>query len=321
MKKFLKIVFFILFFLNTSLYSDDLCYGEPKESSFFGFFDTTKIPIHYIGNKNNSLQNVTVYYGIKGFNPVNFNQNIGIDDKEKSLENDNPDKVCLKRNSLGICKKYYEDKIYRAEKSSFFSVDFGNGMPNFSMFEKGIIYHLGDMNETNNTHVVWTKSFFSLENFFMKTKLFATYMKNGKEYHVILNPCQNNDKTVPSISISDAMVTSTNHDQNMSFHVTLNGTLSDGVTDGNKIYIHYYTVDGTAKAGRDYVSTDNTLIIPKDEKSAEINVTIKAFANPGIFHLILDNAYGARIDDGNACLLYTSPSPRDRTRSRMPSSA
>ena len=25
--------------------------------------------------------------------------------------------------------------------------------------------------------------------------------------------------------------------------------------------------------------------------------------------------------DGKACLLYTSPSPRDRTRSRMPSSA
>ena len=27
------------------------------------------------------------------------------------------------------------------------------------------------------------------------------------------------------------------------------------------------------------------------------------------------------IDDNNVCLLYTSPSPRDRTRSRMPSSA
>ena len=26
-------------------------------------------------------------------------------------------------------------------------------------------------------------------------------------------------------------------------------------------------------------------------------------------------------DTGNSCLLYTSPSPRDRTRSRMPSSA
>ena len=30
------------------------------------------------------------------------------------------------------------------------------------------------------------------------------------------------------------------------------------------------------------------------------------------------NAYG---DHPNTCLLYTSPSPRDRTRSRMPSSA
>ena len=27
------------------------------------------------------------------------------------------------------------------------------------------------------------------------------------------------------------------------------------------------------------------------------------------------------IGDGSTCLLYTSPSPRDRTRSRMPSSA
>ena len=27
------------------------------------------------------------------------------------------------------------------------------------------------------------------------------------------------------------------------------------------------------------------------------------------------------VDKGDACLLYTSPSPRDRTRSRMPSSA
>ena len=29
----------------------------------------------------------------------------------------------------------------------------------------------------------------------------------------------------------------------------------------------------------------------------------------------------AILDDCGACLLYTSPSPRDRTRSRMPSSA
>ena len=31
--------------------------------------------------------------------------------------------------------------------------------------------------------------------------------------------------------------------------------------------------------------------------------------------------YGDESRGGNTCLLYTSPSPRDRTRSRMPSSA
>ena len=31
--------------------------------------------------------------------------------------------------------------------------------------------------------------------------------------------------------------------------------------------------------------------------------------------------YDIVMADGKACLLYTSPSPRDRTRSRMPSSA
>ena len=39
--------------------------------------------------------------------------------------------------------------------------------------------------------------------------------------------------------------------------------------------------------------------------------------------LIIDNRGGAggTLGAGIACLLYTSPSPRDRTRSRMPSSA
>ena len=30
---------------------------------------------------------------------------------------------------------------------------------------------------------------------------------------------------------------------------------------------------------------------------------------------------GGMVEEGKPCLLYTSPSPRDRTRSRMPSSA
>ena len=38
-------------------------------------------------------------------------------------------------------------------------------------------------------------------------------------------------------------------------------------------------------------------------------------------HLQRDNRRGATILFGEACLLYTSPSPRDATLSRMPSSA
>ena len=34
-----------------------------------------------------------------------------------------------------------------------------------------------------------------------------------------------------------------------------------------------------------------------------------------------DNERRKIVDQLNTCLLYTSPSPRDRTRSRMPSSA
>ena len=35
----------------------------------------------------------------------------------------------------------------------------------------------------------------------------------------------------------------------------------------------------------------------------------------------LQARYEIKVTDGEDCLLYTSPSPRDRTRSRMPSSA
>ena len=38
-------------------------------------------------------------------------------------------------------------------------------------------------------------------------------------------------------------------------------------------------------------------------------------------HVRVDLIYRASSDMYKSCLLYTSPSPRDRTRSRMPSSA
>ena len=50
----------------------------------------------------------------------------------------------------------------------------------------------------------------------------------------------------------------------------------------------------------------------------EVNVTAQPSATGDDAIAIGDSAVAS---GANACLLYTSPSPRDRTRSRMPSSA
>ena len=38
-------------------------------------------------------------------------------------------------------------------------------------------------------------------------------------------------------------------------------------------------------------------------------------------HAIVTKEKGRKVKENNFCLLYTSPSPRDRQKSRMPSSA
>ena len=75
-----------------------------------------------------------------------------------------------------------------------------------------------------------------------------------------------------------------------------------GILSGNKVY------DAERLTGRsDYRSA---LGIIEDWASAE-----------DLIGQALDKAGHTAVGDINACLLYTSPSPRDRTRSRMPSSA
>ena len=61
---------------------------------------------------------------------------------------------------------------------------------------------------------------------------------------------------------------------------------------------------------------NHVIILPVDDIS---NACAEAVANNIKGTIALPHSYG-RLQFG-ACLLYTSPSPRDRTRSRMPSSA
>ena len=48
---------------------------------------------------------------------------------------------------------------------------------------------------------------------------------------------------------------------------------------------------------------------------------IKKFKHAHAFKHTMDKLTKSEIEVENACLLYTSPSPRDRQKSRMPSSA
>ena len=54
---------------------------------------------------------------------------------------------------------------------------------------------------------------------------------------------------------------------------------------------------------------------PFHKGGEEKNASMKIYEETGTFHCFTCK------ETGNACLLYTSPSPRDKRQSRMPSSA
>ena len=57
------------------------------------------------------------------------------------------------------------------------------------------------------------------------------------------------------------------------------------------------------------------------KKNIKIPIYLHTHATTGMADATNLKAYEAGVDNIDTCLLYTSPSPRDRTRSRMPSSA
>ena len=50
-------------------------------------------------------------------------------------------------------------------------------------------------------------------------------------------------------------------------------------------------------------------------------ISIAKDISEGLARNVISANFNDKVVEVNSCLLYTSPSPRDRTRSRMPSSA
>ena len=97
----------------------------------------------------------------------------------------------------------------------------------------------------------------------------------------------------------------------------LDSDLADLVSSADVLVHLAATPMGNSSDGED-ASTDKLLA----------QRTLEAATSVGVRHVVIMSStmvYGAWPDNPlpltEACLLYTSPSPRDRTRSRMPSSA
>jgi len=97
--------------------------------------------------------------------------------------------------------------------------------------------------------------------------------------------------------------------------------VDDADSEGNRQALEKYTVDLTARAesgkldpviGRDDEIRRTIQVLQRRTKNNPVLI-----GEPGVGKTAIVEGLAQRI----VCLLYTSPSPRDRTRSRMPSSA
>jgi hypothetical protein len=106
-----------------------------------------------------------------------------------------------------------------------------------------------------------------------------------------------NDDAKPNIKIGDASVSEGNSGTKpMTFHVTLNHRSAFPVT------VHYSTVDGTAKAGSDYVAATGTLTFAPGQVSKPVTIQIKGDKTKEkneSFLVTLYNASNGNISDPN----------------------
>jgi hypothetical protein len=120
---------------------------------------------------------------------------------------------------------------------------------------------------------------------------------------------QNDDGSLPNLSIDDVPTIDEGIEgtTNAVFTVNLSDTSSVDVT------VDFTTVDGTANAGSDYVTTSGTLTIPAESTSASITVPIYGdteVEDNEYFYVNLSNPTNATIADGQGqCTIRNDDTP------------
>ena len=120
----------------------------------------------------------------------------------------------------------------------------------------------------------------------------------------------------PSYSGTDVSNYSITNHADVTANITAKALTVSGITASSKTY------DGSASATLDTSSVLYSGLVSGDTFNGSYSGAFSN-ANVGTGKTVTITSSYSGADTGNysVCLLYTSPSPRDRTRSRMPSSA
>ncbi len=105
----------------------------------------------------------------------------------------------------------------------------------------------------------------------MKVFCLLIYLFSGLTLISCSNENDNNspEENLPSVSVRDAVVNRKTTTAVCRFYVDLSQTAT------SKISVHYETMDGTAKAGKDYLEASGTLVFPPGETEVTIDVEIE----------------------------------------------
>ena len=146
---------------------------------------------------------------------------------------------------------------------------------------------------------------------------------NNNMTQILYAAQEEQNQTILASDIKDGVITSAKITDGTIVNADVNASAA---IEGSKLQASSGSVAGTMSAANFTKLASIETAATADQTDAEIRTAVEAATDSNVFtdadHSKLNGIEAsATADQTDACLLYTSQSPRDRTRSRMPSSA